>query len=609
MVGAYSQFPHSRFKAAQEYLYALKPWWRRFGESIRWVPISVPPPPGHDYGAVTESKPNLVVFIDSGFAASAPLHVVAGAVERELQKLVRKTYARLTYVPESKSIQRNVAFELEINSTIAQEAEQNDISVLGIEYVHKILSTSYGFTNDDYQRWGVTDYPNIDKHAFLPSQFGFPEGLSAEDYFRLIENPEPEEEEGLQDGDNSQSGSGEQNDESEPDQGSEQQSGESGEQEQQEGQDDPQSGEEDVSESGQQESVSDGSVTSEESEPESESGSSTGGNSSSDERGESQSETEQGDQQETEGRPSDHNETSQDDSQQDSNMTQSPSEMIEEMMMDDPAIDWLARDHDLDEPDDLEELNEYQIDDALEEAADDICEADGSIGFGLKPGNGSVEWTQIHIRKRVKSWQGQLMSLMSASITSAKMQGSADFSYSVRNPNQPKFGPVLMGVHDYAPTVYIVLDTSGSMQSSMSRALSSFRDIVKTVSGKYGVPVTWITIDNTVRDVGTTLNLDDTLVQRVTRSGFGGTRLKDTLSDLAKGKFQWERKRYQKPDMIVILTDCGFMWPWTAKRPSGTKVIVASTQPIEFVKSERIMRLDFPRWITEKSGNFIYIPK
>jgi predicted metal-dependent peptidase len=231
------------------------------------------------------------------------------------------------------------------------------------------------------------------------------------------------------------------------------------------------------------------------------------------------------------------------------------------------------------------------------ELEDDVREfvAEGANPFGLNPGANMLQWVAKRRRMRGVDWQSRLNKLLSSSYTSAKVHGASDLSYTVRNPNQPEFGVVLQGLHDYAPTIVVIQDVSGSMISNdgMNKSMSAFTDLCGKVLGRFNSPVTWVTVDAGIIDVGSASSWNKHQQKRWSY-GFGGTEIAPAIEQVMTGKLVWKGKKYPKADLTIISTDCIFEWP--KRRPvRNGKLLVISVEP-DRAKLEKFL----PKWVDRK---------
>lgn len=642
-------FPWDRLQAAQKLLYAIKPWWARFGGRMKIVPIDIPAPPGEKYGGITSTDADMNLYIDSSFVASSPIEEIAGAVEKELQYHVRDAWRRLLWLSEEDySRYFNICMDLEINSVINRE------STAPSDVVSWILDRSSVFTSEMASKWMVRGAPSIMHKSWLPELLGMPDGLSAEQYYRILsgqetsptpgdDNEDGEEERESQDsagGDSESSGdSGTEDGEGEPESGEgESSSGEPGGDEPSDDADegsDPDTEDEPSSDSEGQPDEGDenkepdegqggdegtdtdqsdqGQESSEPGNPEQgddESPSDT--NDDADDQGDSESDSdaEDGGQDQSTDQPG--SEQSGSDSQPQSESQQTPSQRMAELKRNDPDLAWWAMDKssmqqkaEEDEDSDTQEMSEFDISQAHKEIAEDVKE--GSLGrsfaWGLSPDERLMNWAYDQRRKHSLDCWSLLSKAVSRTFDSVKIKGMSDLSYSVPNPNQSPIGPILMGLLDYAPKTYLVQDISGSMAAFMQNSLDVFRKVLKTTSTRFGAEVTWFTVDTKIVDTGSLINFNPSVTERF-RRGFGGTVLEQTLDDMARGKLRWNGKKFARPDVILLSTDCLFKWPWLdlRKPPAGTQVIVLSVTEWDDLSK----RMDLPKWLVP-GKNFIYV--
>lgn len=650
-------FPFAKVKAAQRYLYAVKPWWNRFGSRMKIVPISVPAPPGKPYGALTSTDQKMNLYIDKSFAMNATLSKLAGAIEHELQHHVRNSWGRLKWLtPAEKEKYLNISLDLEINSAIRQESK--DVT---FGKVKQLCSLSSTFTVADIQKWGVEELPNINDDAWFPDKLGFDEGLSAESYYRLIKanepapqpepEPEPEPEKDQDDQDDQDDSEDQQEDSSDGDSGSDE-NDDSDQQEDNESNESDESDDEESSGSdspdqdsqdGQQDEDQESSDEDQESGEDGEDGQD---NPEDDQEGEESDEGDPGDSdQGDDGDQSDkkgsssssgssvdgygEGDSDSDDSPGEGQPSQSPDkpgageqkprqkgvqDTIKDLKKQDPSLSWFSKElpQNEDEPSwkPEEDKSEEDVDsgkemkDALEELARDINKAKskgGSGGYGLTPGAGLLEWSDTELKRLKVNWQAHLSKAISSSLDSARIQGASDLSYAVRNPNQEQIGPVMMGLLDYSPKLMVVQDVSGSMMSFMDTSLSAFKGIVQASMNRFGDGVTWVTVDTEIVDVGKTITFNDDLVRRW-QKGLGGTVFQKVLGDIVSGKMKFENKRYPRPDLLLLSTDCFFSWPWKDMKriPGRTKIIVCSV--VRYETAQRYL----PEWV-QPGKNFIYM--
>lgn len=649
-------FPWTRYRAAADYLRAIKPWWSPYLDRMNVIPITIGTPlDGNQYTAASSMDRDLNLFIDQSFAANTPLHIVAGSIEHGIQRHVRNTWGRMEWLTRSEWNEwASIAFDLEINSSI-----ETEFGFLELRNVHAICSRSSIFTEKDCERWNVTEPPSLGDTGWQPEHVNLPPNLSAEEYYRLLteppessqpSEPEPEPEEdsengegsnpqgapsphddtdqdedgGSKDGPGDEQGDSTENDDTENgDQGSSSENPDHLEDGEGSGKDDNSDASPDEDSSSSRESQQ----GSEDESPDAQNGSPESGESDPDEeeRGGSgkaedfqdaggeddSSDTSQSDEQGDTGEEGGSEQSDQDDSgggdQDGSNSPgdgqqgQTPGEMAQQLKDSSPSHSWWSQEcpHPSDRPDrSWEQVDEDKKngpgDIDPEEMQDELIEAmEPNERFGLSPGESLIGLKRERERILGVDVESVFRRLLTRMVGNVKIRGASDLSYSVRNPNQPKLGPVYMGLHDYSPTIYILQDVSGSMTygRSMSRCIDLFERLTLGVLRNFGDSVTWITADAGVQQIGRA-NRVDKHVRSAYSYGGGGTVFSDVMEDISRGELVHEKKRYKRPDILIILTDCGFEWPWY-EEPPKIPVLVCSTKPLERVRRR------IPRWMKE----------
>ena len=647
-VSAYAeQFPWDKVDAAKRYLYLVKPWWARFGQKLKIVPVYQRPPEGKPYGSITSTDGGFRLYIDVGFASWAPLHLLAGAIEHEFQHHTRDSWNRLSWLSLDEWREwANICFDLEINGGIDHEARQIDM-----QKIRTLAQKSHVFVEYELDFWSVTEPPGIGEDAWLPRLMGLPDRLSAEEYLNILQmakkdpppppqgesgedenEPEedqeqdsasgqsdPEQEQGETSSDDEGSSDESLTEDEKPDVESDDdhnQSDDASESENDEDSDkdgDQSQGDGDASsdenaepEDGQQEeSEADGDASSDDADEEGNGEESSDGNASeSSGNGDGSPGSEDADES-----PSD----SKDGETSGNNASDSDPKGLAETFAElkttgdrrvwsaelgNPQDDllkpaWKPEDRKNEKP-----LDRASIESAMIELEDDVREFGSEMGatpFGLQPGANMLQWVAKRRRVRGVDWQSRLNKLLSSNYTSAKVHGASDLSYTVRNPNQPEFGVILQGLHDYAPTVVVIQDVSGSMISNdgMNKSMSAFTDLCSKVLGRFNSPVTWVTVDAGIIDVGTASSWNKHQQKRWSY-GFGGTEIAPAIEQVMTGKLVWKGKKYPKADLTIIVTDCIFEWP--KRRPiRNGKLLVISVEP-----DRKKLQMFLPKWVDRK---------
>lgn len=646
-------FPFDKVEAARRFLYAVKPWWARFGSKMVVVPTYREPPPGARWGAMASTDAGFRLYVDRTFATLASLSELAGAIEHEYQHHTRDTWRRLRWLSLDEWARwANIALDLEINDKIAAES-----AAISDDVVAAAISRSSLFRPSEAARWAVVGPPSLaGLGAWVPTEVGMPTGLSAEAYLEILmrpaplEEPEPEPEEQSDDHDEELEPDDEEPDDEEPERrrGDDDQQDEAQEDEaQQDEQDfeppfedesadapgqeqDPQEGQQDADEQGQGEQGQ----GDDQSEGEQEVGEGPGSDQEGQDAGQDagagqepsgtgqreqgaqeqdgagarsgdseaaapegpdpeQGAYEEGNDVEGDGEPGGDGGDQRDAPEQraaDLALEREIARAVAAKRADPQSALWASE---IDNPEDPlrtpgwkpapgvapEAVNPGQVAQALADLAEDVREAASGSMAGARPGQALVAWEHQRRKVRGLDWSSRLSRLLAAAVSSAKMAGASDISYQVRNPHQPRFGAILPGVHDYAPTVTVIQDVSASMlaNEAMSTSMSVFTDLVTTTLGRFSTPVTWIAVDSAVVDVGSATAWSPNLQRRWSR-GFGGTVMTPTIIEVMTGVFRHKRVAYRAPDLLVVCTDCQFNWP--ARRPSrSTRLVVVSVAP------------------------------
>ena len=611
-------FQWDRFEAGRRYLYLVKPWWSRYGDHFSVVPVSVPPIDNEKFSFVISTDLSHNLYVDRSFVAEADVAVIAGAVEHALLHHVRDHWRRLTDADaEQWSQWGNAALDLEVNSAIDTSAQN-----YRMEDIHRAALRSTVFSPGDMERWGVDSPPHLPDDALLPRVLEVPDGLSAEKYFDMLtaeeEQPEEEPPPPPEDPDDSDSSEESEDSDSDSDGGSANDSDESSSSDEDGSggsSDDPSGSENSGDDSDNSGSDSDESDEDSGGGPgsgfkdteDSDSGDDASDNEASDD-GQNDSETGEGG--DSGGGDSDGDGQGGSASEQsvtETNAPPSPDALrsrVRDMQSRGMAA---AMSGELTNPnDDLTTPSwmppkpprgpgEEAISQAEKDLAADIDSHAGELaGEGLE-GTTLTQWSQEWQHAHGVEWTQVFTRLLSSAASSAKVNGQSDLSYSVRNPNQQDPGVVLMGLHDYAPDIMILVDVSPSMHADtrMNRATGVFVDLCKSVTNEFGADVTWVSADTRIQDVSTTFRWDDTIRERFSVTS-GGTSLGRIIVSVMSEGVVLGKRRWPRPDLLVVATDCVFRWPETRPRTSARLLITD-------VDSTGRSHMFLPQWINRRT--------
>lgn len=212
------------------------------------------------------------------------------------------------------------------------------------------------------------------------------------------------------------------------------------------------------------------------------------------------------------------------------------------------------------------------------------------------------EWARTRLAPSTVSWKRILPGMLNVVMSRATMSGMTDLSYGKPNPNQPKDAPIMMGFITYPPEVTILIDVSPSMQQHVGKMMSEFIAAMKRFFLIYAQPVTVAVADGKVRWAQQSVTPYDAFSKQVTRTYHGTSHdFGETIKQVMKKGVKTSRQTFPKPDILVVLTDCEFEFPWADKRSTPRSlgdVIVVSVSPHERV--EPIL----PAWIKPRK-NFV----
>ena len=611
-------FLWDRFEAGRHYLYLVKPWWSRYGDHFSVVPVSVPPIDNEKFSFVVSTDLSHNLYVDRSFVAEADVAVIAGVVEHALLHHVRDHWRRLTDADaEQWSQWGNAALDLEVNSAIDTSAQN-----YRMEDIHRAALRSTVFSPGDMERWGVDSPPHLPEDALLPRVLEVPDGLSAEKYFDMLtsEEEQPEEEpppppedpddsDSSDDSDNSENSDSDSSDEgsandsdessSSEEDGSDDSSDNSGDSgDDSEGSDDTSddpdgdssgqsgSGGKDVedSDSGDDASAADASGDGQD---ESDSGGDSGGGDA-DGEGEGGSSASEQSVSQTNAPPSPDALRTRVKDMQSRGMAAAMAGELTNPNDDLTTPSWMP-------PKPPQGPGEEAISQAEKDLAADIDDHAGELaGEGLE-GTTLTQWSREWQHAHGVEWTQVFTRLLSSAASSAKVNGQSDLSYSVRNPNQQDPGVVLMGLHDYAPDIMILVDVSPSMHTDtrMNRATGVFVDLCKSVTNEFGADVTWVSADTRIQDVSTTFRWDDSIGERFSVTS-GGTSLGKIIVSVMSEGVVLGKRRWPRPDLLVVATDCVFRWPKTRPRTSARLLITD-------VDSTGRSHMFLPQWINRRT--------
>ena len=269
--------------------------------------------------------------------------------------------------------------------------------------------------------------------------------------------------------------------------------------------------------------------------------------------------------------------------------------------------------HDYAHPGAERQPSEMEFNEVIKELTEDIKKAATSISGGGagRPSETVTQWAIKELKKSKTHWTRQLNKIISRAASGAIMNGQTDMTYAKRNLNQQEGMPLMMGMVTYAPEYTVLIDASPSMIPHMETTIAECVNIVQSVMRIHATPITFAVADTEVRYVEQSINpfkkgMDQ---NRWATTYFGGTDLGHIITETLTKGIKYKRRRYPKPQLAIIVTDCLFEWPEPEKTKLPHKyanVIVASTLPMEKLTKGRATGFAFPKWLQE-GKNFIEI--
>ena len=553
----------------------------------------------------------MVFYVDRGFVEQSSVMDIAVALEFAAQQCVRNCDIRAIRLSEARPRASDnlvaLAFALEINSDMAKKFD----SINSIDWN---LRTSTVIDSSHSGYYGTEEKPEMYKGAFVPGDFGFPDGLKAERYLdMLLERKESEERDMLEEMAKQEAEDKENHTEQLEQSSDEQENSGSGESSSQEN-----------SGSGESSSHSDSAKranngdsrhldaedgqTHEETSKDSENG--VYGDSGLSQQKDSHDNDSRGE------HPLEGNSYTRqlpgtpEDQSLDENTSQSrfgPG-MVTRLNSASPEQGTSGHQQ-LTIPrqpttTDVTGKSEDEQKSILKEVAQSMQDNSGLDtpgGAVTNPTNEFSQWSEKKLHKPKVSWKKSLNRILDGRMNTAQMYGQTDMSYGKPNPNQKKDMPIMMGLIAYPPNVMVVIDASPSMQSYKNTVMSEFTGFLRTFFGKYGVSATMVIADSGVKYVEDTNN-PRSVLSKASRTYHGNSYdFGETLYKISRKGVTYKGRRYTKPDILVIFTDCAFQWylPDSGRLPQSYPLtVIASVKPYSMAKSI------LPKWV--KSGrNFV----
>lgn len=274
-------------------------------------------------------------------------------------------------------------------------------------------------------------------------------------------------------------------------------------------------------------------------------------------------------------------------------------------------IDYQAREQNTvsaslpEKPDEAQGLTNSEVEEATNALAEDVMEYEKNPQIPtLHVSSGSfTSWATVKTHKSKQSWKKLLPRILTSVSGKAAAAGLGDLSFSKRNPNQTDDMPLMMGFITYPPNVTILIDASPSMQMHSGKTMSEFTALVGKFFARFGEPITVIVADSGIKDAFSAVSINANAKRAIKKTYHGSSaNFGDTVEQIIKKGASFRGRNFPKPDILVILTDCEFLWPMMEKSKLPGKyadVIVVSTNEYDSIKDI------LPKWVKE-GKNFVY---
>ena len=252
-------------------------------------------------------------------------------------------------------------------------------------------------------------------------------------------------------------------------------------------------------------------------------------------------------------------------------------------------IDYQAREQNTvsaslpEKPDEAQGLTNSEVEEATNALAEDVMEYEKNPQIPtLHVSSGSfTSWADVKTHKSKQSWKKLLPRILTSVSGKAAAAGLGDLSFSKRNPNQTDDMPLMMGFITYPPNVTILIDASPSMQMHSKKTMSEFTALVGKFFARYGEPITVVAADSGIKDAFSAVSINANAKRAIKKTYHGSSaNFGDTIEQILKKGASFRGRNFPKPDILVILTDCEFLWPMMEKSKLPGKyadVIVVST--------------------------------
>lgn len=261
-----------------------------------------------------------------------------------------------------------------------------------------------------------------------------------------------------------------------------------------------------------------------------------------------------------------------------SNSSSELADMVHQMQQEYPSLEWQSKEfrpefydesaQQVEAGDPMEQLEQLleqrERDEAELELTEDTLAAGMAMNSGpaqpMLPPPEEVEAANEDLKERNIHWTDHLQVVVGSTASSIARRGMDDFTYSIRNPNQPEIGPILMGARSYRPRLYAVVDKSGSMLPHLRSEVEVLNSLMAAMREEFDAEIIWFTGAFSLDSCGENLEMDSNLMQTIFQYAGGGTSFGDDMYRLINGEFSFEDEEFEEPDAVVVLSDMEFAW-------------------------------------------------
>lgn len=249
-----------------------------------------------------------------------------------------------------------------------------------------------------------------------------------------------------------------------------------------------------------------------------------------------------------------------------------------------------------------EPMDNDDIDSMLGSMMDSISDSNNGM-TAIKPGMNLMtlqrKYEEMNNDKILKRMGRELSSIANRATT----QGSDDFTYAKRNPNQQPIGPIFMGTQSYSPKAVLIMDVSASMMAFFAANYKKMSETCKDYLLKYCDEIYWATVDHKIIFQGTSKDMVRNPMDKYNH-GFGVTDIAPVIQDIDKGRYEHNGRRLGKVDLIILASDCIFDWSLLGDKKIKTPMLTVSPYSIEEMKSLKTPYANAPDWVLNERRYF-----